>query len=149
MSSVAERETWFKKLPVSARPLAELPMQDEDGLLEPPKRAEKAMLAETRRNRAWRLVKSCPGLGEIRTAQLLLIVVTPYRFKHKRSFWACCGLGIVMRGSSDWVGTQSGEWVEVPVQQSRGLNRNSNRTLKGIFKRVATTVIGQAVSRES
>jgi hypothetical protein len=33
-------------------------------------------------------VKSCPGLGEIRTAQLLPIVVTPYRFKNKRSFWA-------------------------------------------------------------
>ena len=71
-------------------------------------------------------------------------MVTPYRFKNKRSFWAYCGLGIVMRSSSDWVRTQTGEWVKVPVQQTRGLNRNSNRTLKGIFKGAATTVIGQA-----
>lgn len=53
------------------------------------------------RHRAWRLVKSFPGLGEIRTAQLPPIVVTPYHFKNKRSFWAHCGLGIVIRSSSD------------------------------------------------
>ena len=34
--------------------------------------------------------------------------------------------------------------MKVPVKQTRGLNRNSNRTLKGIFKGAATTVIGQA-----
>jgi transposase len=139
-----ERETWLKKLPATARSLAELLMQEHDGLLELRRKAEKAMLAEARKHRAWRLVKSCPGLGEIRTAQLLPIVVTPYRFKNKRAFWAYCGLGIVMRSSSDWVRTQSGEWVKAPIQQTRGLNRNSNRTLKGIFKGAATTVIGQA-----
>ena len=77
--SKAEREAWLKKLPVSARPLAELLMQEQDGLLELRKKAEKTMLAEARRHRAWRLVKSCPGLGEIRTAQLPPIVVTPYQ----------------------------------------------------------------------
>ena len=141
---VAEREGWLKKLPATARCLAELLMQEQDGLLELREKAEEAMLAEARKHRAWRLVKSCPGLGEIRTAQLLPIVVTPYRFKNKRSFWAYCGLGIVMRSSSDWVRTQSGAWVKAPVQQTRGLNRNANRTLKGIFKGAATTVIGQA-----
>ncbi len=119
-------------------------MQEHDGLLELRKKAEKEMVVEARKYRAWRLVRSCPGLGGIRTAQLLPIVVTPYRFKNKRSFWAYCGLGIVMRSSSDWVRTQSGEWVKAPIQQTRGLNRNSNRTLKGIFKGAATTVIGQA-----
>jgi hypothetical protein len=34
--------------------------------------------------------------------------------------------------------------VKAPIQQTRGLNRNSNRTLKGIFKGAATTVIGRA-----
>jgi hypothetical protein len=80
--SKAEREAWLEKLPVAARSLAELLMQEQDGLLELRRKAEKAMLAEARRHRAWRLVKSCPGLGEIRTAQLLPIVVTPYRFKN-------------------------------------------------------------------
>jgi transposase len=139
-----DREAWLKKLPATVRPLAELLMQEHDGLLELRGTAQRAMLAEARKHWAWRLVKSCPGLGEIRTAQLLPMVVTPYRFQNKRAFWAYCGLGIVMRSSSDWVWTQSGEWVKAPIQQTRGLNRNSNRTLKGIFKGAATTVIGQA-----
>jgi len=142
--SATEREAWLKKLPASARSVGELLMQEQDGLLELRGKAEEAMLAEARKHRAWRLVKSCPGLGEIRTAQLLPIVVTPYRFKNKRAFWAYCGLGIVMRSSSDWVRTQSGEWVKAQVQQTRGLTRNANRMLKGIFKGAATTVIGQA-----
>jgi len=64
--SKAEREAWLEKLPVSARSLAELLMQKQDGLLELRRKAEKAMLSEARRHRAWQLVKSCPGLGEIR-----------------------------------------------------------------------------------
>ncbi len=34
--------------------------------------------------------------------------------------------------------------MKAQVQQTRGLTRNANRTLKGIFKGAATTVIGQA-----
>jgi hypothetical protein len=47
-----------------------------------------------------------------------------------------------MRSSSDWVRDPSGRWVKAAVQQTRGLNRNVNHTLKGIFKGAATTVIG-------
>jgi hypothetical protein len=53
-------------------------------------------------------------------------------------------MAIVMRSSSDWVRARAGSWVRVPVQQTRGLNRNHNRTLKRIFKGAATTVIGRA-----
>jgi transposase len=77
-------------------------------------------------------------------AQLLAVVVTPYRFQNKRKFWSYCGLGIVMRSSSDWVRTQTGEWVRAEVRQTRGLNRNFNHTLKDIFKGAAITVIGRA-----
>ena len=37
-----------------------------------------------------------------------------------------------------------GRWVREPVQQTRGLNRNFNHTLKRVFKGAATTVIGRA-----
>ncbi len=62
------------------------------------------------------------------------------------SYWqrGYCGLGIVMRSSSDWVCTRGGEWIKAPVQQTRGLNRNFNRTLKHIFKGATTTVISRA-----
>jgi hypothetical protein len=107
-------------------------------------KAEKALLAEARKHREWRLLTTCPGLGPIRTAELLPVVVTPYRFRSRSGFWAYCGLGIVMRSSSDWVRAPSGEWVKTAVQRTRGLNQNFNHTLKGIFKGAATTVIGRA-----
>ncbi|MCJ7627508.1 MAG: IS110 family transposase, partial [Longimicrobiales bacterium] len=127
-----------------ACPLANLLFREHDGLLALRRRAQTEMLAEARKHRVFGIVKSCPGLGEVRTAQLLPIVVTPYRFANKRAFWAYCGLGIVMRSSSDWVRTQSGEWIRAELQKTRGLNRNGNRPLKEIFKGAATTVINQA-----
>ncbi len=39
--------------------------------------------------------------------------------------------------------TRGGEWIKAPVQQTRGLDRNFNRTLKRVFKGAATTVIGR------
>ena len=54
-----------------------------------------------------------------------------------------CGLAVVSRSSSDWVRTRDGQWIKAPVQQTRGLNKNFNRTLKVIFKGAAITVIGQ------
>ena len=77
-------------------------------------------------------------------AQPLPIVVTPYRFQSKRGFWSYCGLGIVMRRSSDWMRTLTGEWVKAEVKRTLGLNPNFNHTLKAIFKGAATTVIGRA-----
>ena len=55
------------------------------------------------------MLKTCPGLGPIRTAELLPVVVTPYRFQSRSRFWAYCGLGVVMRSSSDWV--RGSEWA--------------------------------------
>jgi hypothetical protein len=76
-------------------------------------------------------------------AQLIPIVVSPARFRTKRQFWSYCGLGIVMRSSSDWVRTKDGGWTRANVQQTRGLNLNHNHTLKQIFKGAATTVTTQ------
>lgn len=49
----------------------------------------------------------------------------------------------MMRSSSDWVRDPSGRWVKAQVQQTRGLNRDFNHTLKRILKGAATTVIGR------
>ena len=51
------------------------------------------------------------------------------------------------RGDAELVGLGAGpggRWVREPVQQTRGLNRNFNHTLKRVFKGAATTVIGRA-----
>ena len=88
------------------------------------------------------------GQQQNRTAELLPVVVTPYRFQSRSNFRTYCGLSIVMRSSSDWIREASGRWVKAPVQQTRGLNRNFNRTLKRVFKAAATTVIGRSEEAE-
>ena len=140
----AAREKWLRKLPAKSRPLAKILYQELDGVQDLRKRAEKELLAEARKHKITRILMTCPGMGAIRVAQLLPIVVTPHRFSNKRSFWAYGGLGIVMRSSSDWARARDGSWVRVPVQQTQGLNRNHNHTLKRIFKGAATTVIKRA-----
>lgn len=140
----AAREKWMRKLPFRSRPLAEILYLELDGVRDLQKRSEKAMLAEARKHKITRILMTCPGMGSIRVAQMLPIVVTPHRFSNKRSFWAYVGLAIVMRTSSDWDMARDGSWVRMPVQQTRGLNRNHNHTLKRIFKGAATTVIGRA-----
>ena len=139
--SKTDREQWVQELPEVARPMARLLYHELDALVALKAKAEKALLAEACKHREWRLLKTCPGMGPIRTAELLPVVVTPYRFASRSNFWAYCGLGVVMRSSSDWVRTQTGQWVKAPLLQTRGLNRNFNRTLKRIFKGAATTVI--------
>ncbi len=101
---------------------------------------EEAMVAESRRYPISRILRTAPGIGPVRAAQLLPIVITPHRFRTKRQFWAYCGFGVVTHTSGDWirVGTK---WVRAPVRQTRGLNQNFNRTLKQVFKGAAMTVI--------
>jgi len=142
--SSGARKEWLRKLPEHTRPLAGILYQELDAVRVLQKSAEKEMLTEARKHRITRILKTCPGIGPIRVAQLLPIVVTPYRFSNKRGFWAYAGMAIVMRSSSDWVRAQDGKWVRVPVQQTRGLNYNYNRMLKRIFKGAATTIIGRA-----
>jgi transposase len=142
--STGGRSQWLSKLPAQARGQADFLYCQYDALLELRKQAEKQMLTEARKHPVYRVIKTCPGLGKIRAAQVMPIVVTPYRFANKRQFWSYCGLGIVMRSSSDWVRTQDGEWIRAPIQRTRGLNRNFNRSLKHVFKGAATTVIGRA-----
>jgi hypothetical protein len=142
--STSERDEWLLKLPESARSLAELLYLEYDGVEGLRQRAEREMIIEARKHDVYRIIQSCPGIGEIRAAQILPVVVTPYRFANKRVFWSYCGLGIVMRSSSDWVRGRDGQWIKAPVQQTRGLNRNFNRPLKAVFKGAATTVITRA-----
>jgi transposase len=107
------------------------------------RQAEKDLVKEAHRHPISRVLESCAGLGSIRVALLIAIVVSPARFRTKRQFWSYCGLGIVMRSSSDWVRKPDGGWGRANVQQTRGLNLNHNHTLKNIFKGAATTVISQ------
>jgi len=136
------RGRWEKKLPVSHRRLAVTVAGELDALLQLQKESEDWLLEEAKAHAIVQKLSTVPGMGLIRTAQLVAIVVTPHRFRKVRQFWSYIGLGIVTRSSADWV-NYDGKWVRTQTIQTRGLNRNRHPQLKAIFKGAATTVIAQ------
>jgi len=139
--SPRERDRWLKQLPVCSRWATEKLHEEYDLLLKLKREVKRELLAEAGKHRISKVLATAPGLGPIRVAQLLPIVVTPHRFRTRSQFWAYCGLGIVMRSSSDWVQSPNGGWMRAQVQQTRGLSRNHNSSLKHIFKGAAMTVV--------
>jgi transposase len=137
------RDGFLKKLPEGTRAAVQTVYSEYDVLAEVRNDAQKALLAEARKHPIAAVLQTCPGIGPIRAAQLLPIVVTPHRFRTKRQFWSYCGLAIVMRSSADWVRDKSGAWQRAKIQTTRGLNVNHNHQLKAIFKGAAITVIMQ------
>jgi transposase len=108
--------------------------------------ASKEMCREARKHSAYKLIRPIPGLGPVRTAQVIAAVSSPHRFRTKRQFWPYCGLAVVIHSSGDyeWDGDRV-KRRKKPVQ-TRGLNKNYNRTLKAVFKGAALTAI--ATNRE-
>lgn len=139
----AARTSWLKQLPFGYRQLGEWLGRELDRIVPLRDEAEEWLLRESKSHPIIRTLKTGPGMGPIRTAQLVAIVATPHRFRTRRQFWSYCGLGIVQRSSSDWVRSKQGEWVRGQAFQTRGLTRQRNPVLKSIFKGAATTVITQ------
>jgi hypothetical protein len=137
------RTRWLKQLPSGHRELGEWLGQELDALAPLRDEAEKWLLKEAKSHPIIRRLRTGPGMGPIRTAQLVAIVGTPHRFRTSRQFWSYCGLAIVTRSSSDWVRSKDGTWVRGQVYQTRGLTRKRQPVLKSIFKGAATTVIAQ------
>lgn len=89
-------------------------------------------------------LKTAPGIGIVRAAQIAAVVVSPHRFRTKRQFWSYCGLAVVTRASSEHVRGRHGQWVRKHnVVQTRGLNQNRHPLLKSVFKGAANRVIGR------
>lgn len=137
------RSQWLKQLPSGHRELAEWLGRELDELVPLRDEAEEWLHKEAKTHPIIRTLSTAPGLGPIRTAQLVAIVVSPHRFRTSRQFWSYCGFSIVRRSSSDWVREKSGQWVRGQVHQTRGLSRQRQPVLKAIFKGAATTVIMQ------
>ena len=138
--SAKHRDEYLSKLPKEYRPAGLLMYAQIDALHGIKLEAEKQLIKVSHSHSISKVLETCPGVGPIRAAQLIATIITPHRFRGARQLWSYSGLGIVMRSSSDWAKTPTG-WQRVEVQQTRGLNRNFNRRLKGIFKGAATTVI--------
>jgi len=141
--SKRRRDAYIALLPPTSIAAVNILFAQYDALCAVRNQAHKDLVTESRRHPAAALLETVPGLGDIRVAQILSIVVTPERFRTRQQFWSYCGLGIVMRSSSDWVQAPNGKWNRAQVQSTRGLNWNHNHTLKEVFKGAATTVVMQ------
>src|SRR6266550_3709420 len=79
------REEWLRKITqASVRRRAELYYEQLDVLVVLRKQARQELLAESKKHKAWKLLRSIPALGPIRVAVLMAIVQTPHRFRAKR-----------------------------------------------------------------
>lgn len=136
------RQQWLKQLPSSARDAARLLHETADALEDVRAQTEKAIVAEAKQYPEVRRLRTIPGIGKLWAAMLVTVIITPQRFRTVKQFLSYCGLGIVMRTSSDWVQTVDRRWARVPVQQTRGLTRRRHGLLKEIMKSAATTAIG-------
>jgi transposase len=135
-----KRIAWVKKLPESQQGIANIYGEQLDALVKITDAATEALNEQVKPHAVIRMLSTAPGMGVIRTAQVVAIAVTPFRFRTTRQFWSYCGFGVVMRSSADWV-RMGTKWVRGTVFQTRGLNRNRNPHLKSVFKAAATTVI--------
>ena len=95
------------------------------------------LLVESKKHKAWKLLRQIPRIGPIRAAVLIALIQTPHRFRTKRQLWNYSGLGLETHDSAQYC------VVEGQLQRSkkpvtlRGLNKNHNHDLKDIFKGAA------------
>jgi transposase len=100
--------------------------------------ARRELLAESRQHAITAKLRQIPSLGPIRSALAVALIRTPHRFRSRRQLWAYSGLA--------WETRSSGEYrcVEGQIRRSkkqisiRGLNKDHNHDLKGLFQGTAT-----------
>jgi transposase len=137
-----QRSNWVEQLQgAGVRQRAELLYQHLDLLSLLRRQAKQALLEESRKYLACRLLCAVPGLGPVRVAILLAMVQTPARFRNKRLFWAYVGLGLVTRISAEYTVVNGQLKRSTKAPSLRGLNPNHQRELKEIFKSAASAAV--------
>jgi transposase len=100
--------------------------------------ARRELLAESRKNATTAKLRQIPSLGPIRAALAVALIQTPHRFRTKRQLWAYSGLALETRTSGEHCYVR-GQLRRSKKQVSiRGLNKDHNHDLKGLFKGAAT-----------
>jgi transposase len=84
---------------------------------------------------------SVPGFGPLRSAQAIVAIKTPMRFRRARHLWAYAGLSVVMHTSADYELKDGGLERRQRRASTRGLVRSCNWQLKAVFKGAAETAI--------
>src|SRR5512133_3707046 len=133
------RRQWLEKIPeAGTRRRAEQLYEQLDMLQHLRQQARRELLAEGRKHAITAKLRQIPYLGPIRSVLAVALIQTPHRFRTKRQLWAYSGLALETRTSADY------RYVEGQLRRSkklvsiRGLNKDHNHDLKGLFKGAAT-----------
>jgi hypothetical protein len=133
------REEWLAKIrEAGVRRRAERLYEQLDMLQHLRQQARRELLAEGRKHVITAKLRQIPYLGPIRSVLAVALIQTPHRFRTKRQLWAYSGLALETRTSADY------RYVEGQLRRSkklvsiRGLNKDHNHDLKGLFKGAAT-----------
>ena len=102
--------------------------------------APRELLAESRKHPITAKLRHIPSLKSHSLGPgTVSLIQTPHRFRTKRQLWAYSGLALETRTSGEY------RYVKGQLQRSkkqisiRGLNKDHNHDLKGLFKGAATT----------
>jgi len=133
------RAEWLAKITeVGVLRRAEFYYQQLDALRSLRHEVRRALLAESKKHKATKLLCQIPSIGPIRAALLIALIQTPHRFRTKRPLWKYSGFAIETHSSADYRSVQ-GQLHKSKKQVSvRGLNRDCNHDLKNLFKSAAT-----------
>jgi transposase len=133
------RAEWLDKIrEAGVRRRAERLYEQLDMLQHLRQQARRELLAEGRKHAITARLRQIPYMGPIRSVLAVALMQTPHRFRTKRQLWAYSGLALETRTSADY------RFVEGQLRRSRkvvsirGLNKDHNHDLKGLFKGAAT-----------
>jgi transposase len=133
------RDEWLGKIKeTGVRRRAERLYQQLDMLQHLRQQARRELLAESRKHAITAKLRQIPSLGPIRCALAVALIQTPHRFRTKRQLWAYSGLALETRISGEHC-VVNGQLRRSKKKISiRGLNKDHNHDLKGLFKAAAT-----------
>src|SRR5215467_164768 len=134
------RKEWLRKIPhLGVRRRAGHLYQQLDMMKDLRQQARRELLMESRKHVITGKLRQIPYVGPIRSALRVALIQTPTRFRTKRQLWAYSGLALETRVSAEWRYVQGQLRRSKKLLSIRGLNKDHNHDLKGLFKGVATT----------
>ena len=133
------RAEWLEKIrEPGVRRRAERLYQQLDMLQHLRQQARRELLVESRKHPITAKLRQIPYLGPIRSALTVALIQTPHRFRTKRQLWAYSGLALETRVSGEYNYATGQLRRSKKLLSIRGLNKDHNHDLKGLFKGVAT-----------
>jgi transposase len=133
------RSEWLAQITeAGVRRRAEFSYQQLDALQALRQQTRQALLAESKKHEAAKLLRQIPSIGPIRAALLIALIQTPHRFRTKRQLWAYSGLALETHTSGEYRVLQGQLKRSKKPVAIRGLNDNHNHDLKNLFKGAAT-----------